>query len=99
MSSLALLEIRRTVRPSPPGLVPTASLSNDGVSASAAITKTPALSQPDNRVRHRCARVVPLFVRTRAKFLVNSAELSGLVSPAGSASELPKKRGVTGPDC
>ncbi len=99
MSSLALLEIRRTVRPSPPGLVPTASPSNDGVkSASAAIIETPALSKPDNRVRHRCARVTP-FVRTRAKFRVNSAELSGLVNPAGPASGIPKKRGVTGPDC
>ncbi len=97
MSSLALLEIRRTLRPSPPGLAPTASPPNDGVSASAAITKTPALSQPDNRVRHRRARVTPL-VRTRAKFWVNSAELSSLVNSAGSASEIPEKRGIAGLD-
>ncbi len=97
MSSLTLPEIRRTVRPSPPGLVPTASPSNDGVSASAAITKTPALSKPDNRVRHRRARVPPLCARAR---MVGSTllELSGLVNPAGSASEIPEKRGVTGPD-
>ncbi len=97
MSTLTLPEIGRTVRPSPPGLVPTASLSNDGVSASAAITKTPALSKPDTRVRHCRARVTP-FVRTRANFWVNSAELSGLVNSAGSASEIPEKRGIAGLD-
>ena len=42
---------------------------------------------------------VTAFVCTRAKFGDTLLKLSGLVTLAGSASEIPEKKGITGLDC
>ena len=60
--------------------------------------EVPALSYPDNRARH-AAPIDPCFVRTRASFGDTLLNLSGPVTLAGSASERPKKKGITGQDC